>query len=184
MATPGDTGFLYGSSASGNTGGGATVWSNPTDALGAPNGVYAKANPVSGSFSGTRRLLVMNFADMTAIPDNATILGIEVSITRYGISPPTVRDNVVQLVKAAILVGDNKALTTAWPTADAAQIYGGPADLWGTTWSKSDLTHANFGVALAVRPVTTDGGQAWVDSISMKVYYETPAGSFFTQILG
>jgi len=184
MPTPGDTGWLYGTSATGNTGSGSTEWTNPAAALGAPDDIYARMNPVAGTITGSRRLFVRTWTGMSAVPDDATIVGIEVSIIRYGIVPPHIRDHTVQLVKAAALVGDNKATTSAWPTAVASQIYGGPTDLWGTTWSKSDLTNSNFGVVLSARPVSSDGGQAWVDSIAMKVYYETPAGSFFAQILG
>jgi hypothetical protein len=60
-------------------------------------------------------------------------------------------DSNVRLRKAAGFVGNNYALTnTEWPTTEAYVSYGGAGDLWGTSWSVTDINNANFGAALSV----------------------------------
>ena len=72
-----------------------------------------------------------------AIPANATINGIVVTIGRYESGTSGVNDSVVKLLKAGTVVGNNKAAAlTDWPSGSpAAAIYGSNADLWGTTWT-------------------------------------------------
>src|SRR5690606_18499374 len=55
-------------------------------------------------------------------------------------------DNVVRLSTGGVLVGDNKANGTNWPTTETTRTYGGPTDTWGRTWSASEVNA--LGVAL------------------------------------
>lgn len=42
-------------------------------------------------------------------------------------------------------MGTNKAVTgTTWGTTFSTVTYGGTNDLWGTTWTPSDINSANF----------------------------------------
>lgn len=82
------------------------------------------------------------------IPAGATINGITVQINREGSANTLglgVRDSVVKLVKGGTVVGTNKAVTgTTWGTTFSTVTYGGTNDLWGTTWTPSDINSANF----------------------------------------
>jgi hypothetical protein len=91
-----------------------------------------------------------------------------------GRTAPFLRDNVISLVKAGIITGDNKAATeTYWPnTGLGTATYGSSSDLWGTTWTAADINAANFGVVLsAVNAKTTRARTATVDYIQITVYY-------------
>ncbi len=87
-----------------------------------------------------------------------------------------IRDNVVSLVKNNVVVGNNKAATgTDWPTSDATATYGtGTTDLWGTTWTTTDINNANFGVVLSVTGTTSNDETARVDNITITVTYSPP----------
>ncbi len=108
------------------------------------------------------------------IPSTATINGIEVGIGRKA-SDSNVKDNVVSLTKNGTSVtGDNKAVKgTDWPTSSiTAKEYGG--DLWGTTWTASEINSNNFGVFLSVRNADDDHSRtASVDYITIKIIYTT-----------
>ena len=60
--------------------------------------------------------------------------------------------------------------------------WGGTGDLWGVALTPSDVNSTNFGVGLAVK-MNGDGSvntTAYVDSVTMTVYYDTPAaGNIF-----
>ena len=110
-----------------------------------------------------------------AIPADASITGIEVSINRMSDSPnPNVMDNVVRLVKAGVIVGDNKANSVdAWPITLTIATYGGITDTWGTTWTPLDINSPDFGVVLAaVRDNNGNNSRsAVVDTMQITVYY-------------
>ena len=154
--------------------GGDRSWSNPR---------YAEEsdNRYATVYAGTGKISYSHYLRATAfrfsIPSGATINGILVEIERHAsVNNPTawVKDWKVYLLKAGSVVGDNKADTTNnWPTSDAYKSYGGSNDLWGTTWTPSDINNANFGVVLAVQMPGSllPPPQAYVDHIRITVYY-------------
>lgn len=94
-----------------------------------------------------------------AIPSGATIKGITVRLYRGANRTNAVQDVTVQLLKAGTAVGNNKAASGYWPqilwnaynipTIDGLkQDYGSNTDLWGTTWSASDINNTNFGIKI------------------------------------
>jgi len=153
------------------SGTGTVDWANPTF-ITADDTSYASA-----SLTGVN--LTSKYLEGTqygfAVPSNAFILGIVVTIGRYegGSSPAyfDVRDSTVRLLKAGVITGNNKAATgTEWPTgAPAAAIYGTTADLWGTTWTPEDINASNFGVALSV--ISDVNRIAYVDYMQISVTY-------------
>src|SRR5205085_1868380 len=85
------------------------------------------------------------------------------------------RDNNVQLLKAGSAVGSSYADTsTHYPTTETGVNYGGISDLWGTTWSQSDINNSNFGCQLNCTNLVTSPGHVLIDSVQLLVYY-TPA---------
>ena len=110
-----------------------------------------------------------------AIPAEANITGIEVNINRMSSSRnPNVIDNVISLVKAGATVGDNKASAVQWPTTLTIATYGSPTDLWGTTWTPTDINSPDFGVAMAAYRDNNGNNSrdALIDTLQIMVYYE------------
>ncbi len=78
-------------------------------------------------------------------------------------------DNEVRLLKNGAIGGSNLASSAAWPTSDAVITYGGPTNLWGRAWSRSDINSAGFGAALTT---FVQNGTARVDHYRITVYTE------------
>ncbi len=156
---------------------GDLAWATPAN-VDAVDTNYATCTDISSQGGMSYYLLVKDFG--FAIPDGATIDGIQVEISRHssGGQSPLIRDAVVRLTKdGSTLVGNNLAVTgTDWPRATlATQSYGGASALWGATWGVEDVNSADFGVALQVQNAnTTRAKTATVDFIRITVSF-TPA---------
>lgn len=82
-------------------------------------------------------------------------------------------DEDVYLLKGGNAVGTDHAGPAGWTTSDSTATYGGASDMWGTTWSLSEVNASNFGVRLKVNnPSTSASNTASVDYVSLTVYYE------------
>ncbi|NVO20891.1 MAG: T9SS type A sorting domain-containing protein [Bacteroidetes bacterium] len=153
------------------TGVGTVAWVNPGN-IGSNNNVYATVAVSGGAISN----YLMGTGFGFAIPSYAVIGGIQVAIGRFENTTgggADVRDNVVSLVKAGSVTGNNNAVTgTDWPTTEAAVTYGTTSDLWGTTWTPADINATNFGVALAVN--SSNNRTASVDYMTITVTYSIP----------
>lgn len=120
---------------------GQITWTNPNN-IKVQDGVFATSGPgVTDLLEGT------NFG--FAIPATATILGIQVDIK--GFETHTGLTNVfpdcsLQLLKAGNLIG-NVEFQTAPKGANAFFSFGGPSDLWGATWTPTDINGTGFGGA-------------------------------------
>lgn len=158
---------------------GSATWSTP---VGADESDDTYANLFFGS-SGTQIsafLKVTNFG--FSIPSGATIDGIVVEIERqdiYGSVNATTKDHTVQLYKGGTNQGTNKADTsTAW-SAETFVTYGSSSDLWGLSFSDTDINDSGFGVGLAVTQNILAKGPstgAEVDLIQITVYYTASGG--------
>ena len=96
------------------------------------------------------------------IPATAIIRGIQVEIVRRA-DNTLVDDESVRLLKAGVVVGDEQASGTDWPTTDGTVTYDGSTNaLWGTTWTPAQINASNFGVRL--RWTTTARARAWPPS--------------------
>jgi len=58
-------------------------------------------------------------------------------------------DNVVKLVMGGTISGNDKSTIVDLGTTEITQTYGGSNDLWGETWSASDINSSTFGVVLS-----------------------------------
>ena len=76
-----------------------------------------------------------------------------------GLSPtgPTF-ENSVKLVQGGSITGDDKSTGANLPASDAFASYGGSRDLWGLSWSASDINAADFGVAFAAEGTGFEAG--------------------------
>jgi len=103
------------------------------------------------------------------IPKDAAIEGILVEWERSGSILSASADAACRLVKAGTPVGADRSAGGTWPTTDAFQSYGGPSDLWGTTWIPAEINASGFGAALSASAVLAV--TAGVDFVRVTVYY-------------
>jgi len=157
--------------------GGSVDWSNPGN-ITSSNNSYATAVFM---FAGTptKYLEATDFG--FSIPAGATIDGIECFIERkYGTA--AVRDTKVYIRNgdgSGGIGSTNKADTGSdWPSSDGTATYGSSSDAWGETWTVAKINSSDFGVVLACQLTgfSMTGGEAYVDHISIKVYYTTASG--------
>ena len=156
---------------------GTEIWSNPNNAKISDN-IYTGI--VVGGVATSHYLKATNFG--FSIPVGATIDGILVEIEReadQNSADDNVKDSSVKIVKADGSIGaTNKADTVnKWPTTDTYKSYGSAIDLWGESWTSTDINDVDFGVVLSVVLTCLDWGvAALVDHIRITVYY-TPAAT-------
>lgn len=138
-----------------------------------PNNIFSKNNVYTEAFGFEAASEYLDSSGYAfAVPATATVKGIEAFIERKVQVAGQSRDDVVRLRKAGVLVGSNLKSATLWPTSDAVATYGGPTNLWGTTWTPAEINAATFGLTLAVDYVGGEAGNAYVDAMELKVYYE------------
>lgn len=108
------------------------------------------------------------------IPVGATIDGAIVEIDRRCFAG-SAADFRVQLMQGSSLIGDNKADTgTAWPGTLTIATYGGAADGWNASLTRS-IVNSQWGLALSVS-ATSANTDIGVDFIRFTVHY-TEAGA-------
>lgn len=125
----------------------------------------------------TQYLKATNFG--FSVPSGATIDGIEVGVKRKSSSADYwILDYSVKLVKSdgGFSVA-NRANTDPgqWSTTLTYAFYGGSSDLWGESWTSSDINNSNFGIAFSVDGC--DDPSLEVDHIQIKVYYTESSGT-------
>lgn len=158
----------FGSSASGS--GSPDTWDNPTNVF-ANDGTWSTCDLEGSDQSELLEVTGFGFA----VPGGDTILGIQVDIERSASVGSTVTDDTVQLVQGGAGKGSDKAdLVTNWPTTDTVKTYGGAADLWGASWSPSDINLSAFGIS--IRCAASAATQARIDYVTITV--TTSAGQF------
>ena len=154
------------------TGIGTVAWSSPGNAYDFNDGAgtYATAS-VDGTTTNYLRCTNFGFS----IPDGVTIDGVQVGIRRYASSTSNggVTDSSVNLVKGGVIQTTNRASASVYPTAVAWNYHGGSADLWGTTWTVSDINNSNFGATVASQKASGSGAAitAYVENINITVTY-------------
>jgi hypothetical protein len=154
-----------------NAGIGEVAWSNPGNAK-LPDGESATYTPTKGAKQISHYLLAKNFG--FALPTGATVIGIAASYQRETTVIGGFEDSVVRLVKAGIVVGQNKASPTpVWGNLRTAK-YGSSTDLWETPWTVAQINSSEFGVVLAVASHVS-GFSASVDAITITVAYSEAA---------
>jgi MSHA biogenesis protein MshQ len=150
---------------------GTIAWTAPANAYANDNVLYATASLNVGQTTQYLNCTGFNFS---AIPAGSTITGITVYVDRKASRATRIRDAFVYMIKGGVVsTAFNGKTATAYTTADVEEAHGGAGNLWGTTWTQTDVTAANFGVAFASNYYSTTAGPrtASVDSIRVKVDY-------------
>jgi len=117
-----------------------------------------------------------------AIPSNATIKGIQVQIRRKVQTASHILDVKIQLLKAGVPVGENKAdLVNTWDSTGATGELvsypktGASTDLWGADWNYEDINHDDFGVYIVAKePDDLHEINLTIFYVYIKIYYEIP----------
>lgn len=149
-------------------GGALSIWSNPNNSQASDNS-YATCILTGG----THYLKNTNFG--FSIPSGATIDGIVVEIERHDNSGGlgTTKDNAVRIVKGGTIGSTDKSTGTDWAATDPNTYvsYGGVSDLWGETWTDSDINSSGFGTALSAQQGSGGPGGASCDHVRVTVHY-------------
>ena len=150
---------------------------NTTNNLGSSDNSYTTSGTLASASPISEYLDCTGFG--FSIPGGATIDGIQLDIERSytGSGTSAVQDTSIQLLKAGTKTGTDKAATTTnWPTTDATATYGGAADLWGTSWSDTDINDSGFGVAIKVENDGSGSKTARMDILTITVTYTGGSG--------
>lgn len=120
-----------------------------------------------------------------SIPSGATIDGIIVEVGGNSNIFGTVDDHSVRLVKGGTIGGDNKASGTDYTTSETNRTYGSSSDLWGLSFTDSDINNSTFGVVYSGnRVVGTDNLTLLLDYIRITVHYTEGASTAVKDVIG
>lgn len=114
------------------------AWTNPNNVLANDGSFAVMSVPQPGGSMNSLTVTGFGFA----ISSTSTILGIQVDVKGLTTSPA--QQLTVQLLKAGGLIGNQENATL--PASNGFVTYGGSSDLWGTTWTPTDINNANFGI--------------------------------------
>ena len=147
------------------------TWVNPGNAAPSDNLYSTFGNLTGGVGSYTDYLVATNFG--FSLPSGITITGIAVEVER---ADPNIRtaDYQIRIVKGGV-IGTTEGSSGAggYSSTDSYQLYGDPSDLWGDTWTETDINAANFGVAISAKRKSGSGttASARVDDIRITVFW-------------
>jgi len=116
----------------------------------------------------TNYLSASNFG--FSIPAGATINGIQIDIKKKGGDSGTwpLYDDQVKIVKNGTMGSVNKADPAPWLLTAAYTSYGGASDLWGETWTPTDINNSTFGMYLSTKSAMSF---VYVDVVKITVHY-------------
>lgn len=163
--------------------GGGVAWESSTstsslsDSVRTSGAAYATAELTSTSNffdSVSKYLWVSDFH--FALPPEAVIQGIAVSVVRRAGTGGFVHDTDVRLTAGSIATAANEADTaTLWGETFAAASYGGVHDTWGTTWTPAAINDDTFGVLIAAQNADhASAHAARIDTVTLTVTYSEP----------
>lgn len=152
-------------------------WTNPSNVQYSDD-IYSTIS-LSGISNLSHDLLTTNYG--FSIPSGATINGIIVEVEKKnvpdGLGGQT-DDTSAKMIKGGTITGNNKAIAGNWSTTESFVSYGASNDLWGTSWTYTDINASNFGFAFQVTGSGTLGrGNPHVDNIRITVYYTASGGA-------
>jgi hypothetical protein len=118
------------------------------------------------------------------IPNDATVEGIRIYIDRYNSfteegGTVIIKDDAIYLTKNGTdTVGSNKSTGATWSSTDTDTYisFGGVSDLWGTSWTASEINNDNFGVMIGPTIeydglTGENGGSAKIDHVYIEITY-------------
>ena len=143
---------------------GTIAWDTPSNASASDD---TRASAVLLITEISKYLKATNFG--FNIPAGSTIRGIVVEVEKSSATGVTIEDNSVKIVQDGTIGGTEQKVAGAWPTTDAYTTYGSATDLWGLTWTSSQINSVNFGVVVACD--ATAAGTGRIDHIRITIHY-------------
>lgn len=163
--------------------GNQNVWSDPLNVL-TLNQQYAKTTLFGNAGANFSNELDVFFntgsiSPLANIPDNAIVLGIQVTIAHKQFSGTSaVEDAIITLLGVG---ANNKNNPAAWNNSiEETFTYGGPSDTWGNpNISGADVKSPSFGVAISIDCTLApgNGAVAGVDYVTMQITWKTSSGN-------
>ncbi len=158
-----------------DSGTGSIAWSS-TGNVATNDGTYALAGGITTPDT-THYLKATNFG--FSIPVGATINGIVVQwikLSDENTFAAFIKDNAVRIVKGGTIGSTDKSIGTDWAYQGAGPgsytSYGSSSDLWGGTWTASDINSSTFGAAISAKcSATCTNANAYLDNVIITVYY-------------
>ena len=156
---------------------GTVTWSNVNNSQAQDdNPADASLGDGFGGASTSHYIKATNFS--FAIPTGARIVGIVVEVDKHeGDAGDDVVDNAIRIVKGGTIGSKDQSDATEWQVGDDDTYfsYGSSTELWGETWTESDIENSGFGFAISA---TGNGGlsipgNTQIDHIRITVHYET-----------
>lgn len=151
---------------------GSVTWSNPSSAQTSNNG-YATAALATGETSHYLKALGFGFS----IPSDAIVQGIKLEVEAKANGTPVI-DNSVRIVQDGSISGNENVSGTYLTTSDVYYPYGGASDLWGLTWTPTQINSATFGAVVSYFNDSVSSKTTSVDHMRITVYYFTTSGQF------
>lgn len=158
---------------------GGVAWSNTANGAVSDDSratVNLPYDPMLETVSTSDYLKATNFG--FSVPANlASVDGVLFTSERQALNG-NICDNFIYLVKNGTVSGTNHQgdCVTPWLNdTDETATYGGSTDLWGLTFTASDINASNFGVVLSANGDIS--GEAAIDSMQLTVYYTAAASS-------
>lgn len=165
-----DTGFVIAGAGAVDDSYGSLGWNNPNN-ITADDGNDANSGAM-GAF--TTHYLVSSSHGLS-VPSGATIDGIEVRIQAHDAVNASGTFDRVRIVKGGS-IGSIERASGEDPSGTPADFdFGGASDLWGETWTDSDVNASGFGVAVTF--ITGVFADFHVDAVWIKVYYTEGASN-------
>ncbi len=149
-------------------------WTNPSKVIDQDDDeTFVSFNTATETSSDWLRLTNFGFD----LPDGATILGIFVEMDRYSTLADSIWDGSVFLRNSLGQLDYDNAMGGYWNSIDndIYDFYGGPTDLWETTWTVADVNIPNFGVDIFVNSSGLVTTEARIDQVRITIYYSTPS---------
>ena len=164
---------------------GSVGWNNLGNAVYSDNN-YIDSDNIGGTNCNTDYTRITKYLKGTNfgfnIPVGASIDGILVEVEKSylwdaacigGGAASFCRDNSVKIVKSGLVTGTEQKNSSNWSYTDTSISYGGSTDLWGTTWTPSEINSSDFGVAVSLIAEYYAGSDnyGYVDQVHITVYY-------------
>ncbi|MDP2598346.1 MAG: hypothetical protein Q8P49_00780 [Candidatus Liptonbacteria bacterium] len=163
---------------------GTLSWSNPSNVTSSDD-QYATTAVLPPSNTPSNYLKATDFG--FSIPTEATVAGIVVEVERKDGITSSFNDVDINIVKNNVIQSStNKSTGASWPSTDTYASFGNSTDLWGQTWTPTDINSSTFGFALSGIGNSGISESAYVDHIRIKVFYTIasigvePTGNPFT----
>jgi hypothetical protein len=146
-------------------------WQNPANIFSDNASVASAAYLLDGGGNKTGLANLTAFGFGYDLPASAVIDGIQLEYEVTASNRWFESGSNIKLAKAGAAVGTNKA--GAGSVASGVWVYGGPTDLWGTTWTPAQINAANFGAILNFDAVSSSPADylMQIDFVRITVYY-------------